>query len=56
MTVSDFFLIQGEINKKFVRQITKRNKSAKPFISQKEFPAFISTIKEMNDEEFHSPK
>ncbi len=56
MSVSDYFQIQGEVNKKFASQMRKSNKSVTPIISQKDFPEFISTIKEMNDAEFHSPK
>ncbi len=56
MSVHDFFQIQGEVNKKFARQIRKSKKVVKPIITHKEFPEFISTIEEMNEEEFHSPK
>ncbi|MES2528648.1 MAG: DUF4056 domain-containing protein [Bdellovibrionota bacterium] len=55
MSVSDYFLIQGEVNRKFTRQMIKSKKMVKPIITQKDYPGFISTIKEMNDTELHSP-
>jgi hypothetical protein len=52
LSVSDYFQIQGEVNKRFARQMKKYKAPQKKVISQKDYPDFISTLKERNDREF----
>ncbi len=53
LAVSDYFQIKGEVNKKFTRQMKKYKAPLTPVISQKDFPGFISTLKERNEREFN---
>ena len=51
--VGDYFQIQGEVNKKFARQMKKYKAPGISVITQKDFPGFISILKERNEQEFN---
>lgn len=49
--VSDYFQIQGEVNKIFSRQIRKYGAPLKSVLTQKDYPDFILLLKGRNDRE-----